>query len=231
MHSTRGLAIPASFFLLLSSTGPAWPQVKENLDLPFDALGEEEEDEDAPEIVNFYSTNLEGDGFFYVVDRSGSMVDSGELQRAKQELNKNISEFSNRVEFGIIFFATETVKFPSSGLPAQATEAMKQAAKSFVNSQDRARGSCCMTGMLEGLRLANRGKARRKVLVYLGDGGGTCGGTNEAQYLEKALSTITGQNHQRIRINTIGVVDVSSIGDNFLRRLAAANGGSYTRIH
>ena len=219
-----------ALFVALSGSVPAQAQVKENLDLPFDALGEDEDEEDAPEVVNFYNTNLEGDGFFYVVDRSGSMVDSGELQRAKQELNKNISEFSNRVEFGIIFFATETVKFPSNGQPAQASEAMKQAAKSFVNSQDRAHGSCCMTGLMAGLQLANRSKARRKVLVYLGDGGGTCGGADEAQYLQRTLSTITAQNYQRMRINTIGVVDVSSIGDSFLRRLAASNGGTYTRI-
>ena len=217
-------------FLGLLWAAPARAQVKENLDLPFDALGEDEEEEDAPEVVNFYSTNLEGDGFFYVVDRSGSMMDSGELQRAKQELNKNINDFSNRVEFGIVFFATETVKFPSNGLPAEATEPLKQAAKSFVNSQGRAHGSCPLTGLMTGLQLANRSKARRKVLVYLGDGGGTCGGADEAQYLQRTLSTITAQNYQRLRINTIGVVDVSSIGDSFLRRLAASNGGTYTRI-
>jgi Mg-chelatase subunit ChlD len=230
MSWPRWFARTAPFLLLLASTGTAWPQVKENLDLPFDALAEEEEEEDAPEVVSFYSTNLEGDGFFYVVDQSGSMLDSGELQRAKTELNKNIGEFSNRVEFGIIFFATNTVKFPGSGKPAEATEAMKQAAKGFVNAQGRGRGSCPMTGLMDGLRLANRGKARRKVLVYLGDGGGTCNGAGEADYLQKTVATITGQNYQRIKINTIGVVEVSSIGENFLRRLAASNGGSYTRI-
>jgi Mg-chelatase subunit ChlD len=225
----RLLALLAACFLLAAPL-PVRAQIKENLDLPFDALGEEEDEEDAPEVVSFYSTSLEGDGFFYVVDCSGSMLDSGELQRAKAELNKNIAEFSSRVEFAIIFFGTDTVKFPSSGQPAEANEAMKQAARSFVNAQQRMRGSCPQTGLIAGLQVANRGKARRKVIVYLGDGGGTCGGGNEAQYLEKALSTVTAQNYQRVKINTIGVLEVSTVGESFLRRLAAANGGTYTRI-
>lgn len=229
MAVTRRLVAFASFLALLASTG-APAQNKENLDLPFDALGEEEEEEEAPEVVNFYSTNLEGDGFFYVVDRSGSMQDSGELQRAKAEINKNISEFSSRVQFGIVFFDAGLMRFPGSGQPAEATEAMKQGAKGFVNAVPGGGGSCCMQGILAALQFANRAKSKRKVIVYLGDGGGTCMGADEAQYLNKAISTITGQNYQRVKINTIGVLNVTQVCENFLRRLASANGGTYTRI-
>jgi hypothetical protein len=62
---------------------------KENLDLPFDSIGESEEEEDAPEIVTFYGQQLEGDGIFYVIDRSSSMGDRGELAIAKTELARN----------------------------------------------------------------------------------------------------------------------------------------------
>ena len=107
---------------------------------------------------------------------------------------------------------------------------MKQSAKGFVNSQQAGSGSCCMQGLLAGLQFANRAKSRRKVLVYLGDGGGHCQGGDELQYLNKALTAVTSQNYQRIKINTIGILDVTSTSENFLRRLAASNGGSYTRI-
>jgi Mg-chelatase subunit ChlD len=229
MRSAPRLFALASFAAFLS-TQSGWAQIKENLDLPFDALGQEEEEEEAPEIVNFYTTNLEGDGFFYVIDRSGSMQNSGELARAKSEVSKNISEFSSRVQFGIVFFDAGILKFPSSGQPAEANEAMKQAGKGWMNSVGGGSGSCCMQGILTGLQMANRAKARRKVVVYLGDGGGTCMGADENQYLAKALGTITAQNYQRVKINTIGVLEVTQVCESFLRKVAAANGGTYTRI-
>ena len=94
--------------------------VKENLDLPFDAVGESESEEDAPEVVIFYGQQLEGDGFFYTIDRSGSMQDSGELGRAKQEVSRNVSEFSFRTQFGVVFFDSGLQRFPSSGRPVEA---------------------------------------------------------------------------------------------------------------
>jgi len=68
------------------SVGGGGGATKENLDLPFDALGEEEEEEEAPEVVTFYGTQLEGDGVFYCIDRSGSMQDSGELKGPQHAL-------------------------------------------------------------------------------------------------------------------------------------------------
>src|SRR5262245_35897717 len=94
-------------------------QVKENLDLPFDALGEDDAEEEAPEVVSFYNLHLEGEGFFYVIDKSGSM-DRLELPRAKQEVIKNIREFSDRVYFGIVFFDKDVTSFPAAARPAKA---------------------------------------------------------------------------------------------------------------
>jgi Mg-chelatase subunit ChlD len=205
-------------------------QIKENLDLPFDALGADEEEEDAPEVINFYTVTLEGEGFFYVIDHSGSMMDSGELHRAKQEVLKNLNEFSERVQFGVVFFAGAATKFPTNGRPADADNANKQSARSFIQSVQRANGSCPLQGLQAGLLMANQARSPRKVVVYVGDGGGTCEGVDEAQYLEKTLSQVTSSNFQRVKINTIGVLDISKIGEQFLRKLASANGGTYTRI-
>ena len=104
---------------------------KENLDLPYDAIGANDDDEDAPEVVVFYGTSLEGDGFFYIIDRSGSMQDSGELQIAKREVIKNIGEFSDRVEFGIFFFDKTLLSYPPNGQPAEATPAGKSSGISY----------------------------------------------------------------------------------------------------
>ena len=202
---------------------------KENLDLPFDAQGESEEEEDAPEIVTFYGQQLEGDGIFYAVDRSGSMQDSGELAIAKREITRNVQEFSDRVQFGIVFFDANVNKFPSSGQPAEANPGMKSSAASFIQSMPGGSGSCCQQGIAAALQMANMASAKRKVIVYLGDGGGTCHGADEATYLRTALGTITAQNYQRAQINCIGILSPGQRNEDFMRQLSASNGGTYTR--
>jgi len=206
-------------------------QIKENLDLPLDAGGGDgAPDEDPPEVVEFYSLPLEGDAFFYVIDRSSSMLELGELQRAKQEVLKNLAEFSEKVQFGIFFFDAGFLKFPESGKPADATPEMKQSAKRFIQSTPGGAGTCGLQPLLSALQMANLAKSRRKVLVYLSDGAGTCQGAVEAEYLEKMFLQVTSQNFQRVKINTIGVIDLTELGERFMRRLASANGGTYTRI-
>jgi len=234
MRSTlRTLSLYSSAVLLLAlspAENYAQSGIKENLDLPFDALGENEEEEDAPEIVNFYTVTLEGDGFFYIIDRSGSMRDSGELDRAKAEVKKNINEFSDRVQFGIFFFDANMTKFPSNGQPATADQAMKQSAKAYVDGTPGGAGTCGLKAIQAALQMANQAKSHRKVIVYLSDGGGHCMGAEEAQYLNKVLSTVASINFQRLKINTIGVLNLSALGEQFMRKLASMNGGTYTKI-
>jgi Mg-chelatase subunit ChlD len=205
-------------------------EIKENLDLPYDAIGDSEEDETAPETVLFYGLTLEGDGFFYTVDKSGSMA-QGELPIAKKEIIRNITEFSERTQFAVNFFDTNVVKFPAGTAPVEATASHKQAAISFINGVESGHGSCCQKGLLEALRFANTCSARRKVIVYVGDGGGTCSGANEADYLKQTLLTVKTNNYQHVTINTIGVLELPPLNERFLRDLAAQNGGTYRRIH
>jgi len=80
------------------------------------------------------------------------------------------------------------------------------------------------------MKMASQARSARKVIVYLSDGGGTCMGADEAAYLKQTLAKVTAQNYQRIRIHTIGVLDLSPLGEDFMRKLASANGGTYTRI-
>lgn len=207
--------------------------LKENLDLPLDAIGEVGEEEEAPEVVNFYGQNLEGDGFFYSIDASGSMRDSQELTKAKQEITRNVSEFSEKTEFGIVLFWSTITKYPTSGRPVAANAGSKQAAISWLAGQQGGTGSCMMEGLREALQMANMSAAKRKVVVYVGDGGGTCNGSNEQDYLRKMVSTITAQNYQRAQVNTIGVMMGTSrqMQESFMKQLSAANNGTYRRIY
>ena len=197
--------------------------LKQNLDLPFNG-GLVESDR-----IRFYGSEYELDGIFYVIDHSSSMS-QGELPVAKREVIRNIQELSHQTEIGIVFFDRNITKFPASGRPAYATAAIKAAAISYVNSIPGGGGSCCQQGLMEGLLFANLSTADRKVLLYVGDGGGHCNGANQTTYLQQTLGVVKGQNFQRAQINAIGVVDVSNVGDDFLRSLATGNGGTYVKI-
>ena len=214
----------------LSGTTATSNANKENLDLPYDAAGTPEEDEDPPEIVTFYGQQMEGDGIFYVIDKSSTMHDEGELEIAKREVIRNIREFSARAQFAIVFFSDDVIKFPASGMPAEASPAMKAAAISFVQAVVYKIWTCPQQGLSQGLRFANMATSKRKVLIYVGDGGGTCQGADEATYLRQTLGCITSMNFQRVQINCIGVLNPTPLGVDFMKRLSAANGGTYTRI-
>jgi hypothetical protein len=206
-------------------------QPKESLDLPYHAIGDSQDEEDAPETVFFYGLTMEGDGFFYTVDKSGSMA-QGELPIAKREISRNISEFSEKTQFAVNFFATNVDKFPAGLQPVDASPGQKQSALAFINSVQTASGSCCQKGILEALRYANTSAVRRKVVVYVGDGGGTCGG-DEDQYHQQTLQAVQAANYQRVTINTIGVLmhTQQAKHEQFLKTLAAQHGGTYRRIN
>ena len=205
-------------------------QSKENLDLPYDAIGEDEEEEDAPEIIEFYGQNFEGDGYFYTIDRSTSMQNSGELEIAKREVTRNISEFSSRVEFAVVFFDENVKKYPESGQPMKADAGKKQGAVGWVQGMVGGRGSCSQQGLVAAIEFANKSSARRKTVIYVGDGGGTCKGADEATYLNQTLGVVSQRNYQRASINCIGVLDIPDRNRRFMQNLSRSNNGTYTEI-
>lgn len=198
--------------------------LKENLDLPVDIIGGG---------VNFYGQGHEGDGFFFAVSRSGSMQDRGELHCAKVEISRSISEFLPKTQFAVVFFDAAIKKFPANGRPADANPSMKEAALSWIANMRGGSGSCIMEGLREALQYANLATAKRKVIVYYGDGGGTCHGSNERTYLQTMVTTITAQNYQRARIDVIAVLmgGQRQLQESFLKALTAANGGTYREIN
>ena len=103
-------------------------------------------------------------------------------------------------------------------------------AGTFVESIDWGQGSCCHVGLLAGLECANQSEAQRKVLIYVGNGGGTCTGSDEPEYLEETLAAVTSLNTHGVEIHCIGIVSPSTQGRHFMHRLAWDNGGSYTEI-
>jgi hypothetical protein len=178
----------------------------------------------------FYAQWFDADGIFFVVDRSGSMQESGELERAKSEILKVIRGAPPETRFGIVFFDRGVSLFPGSGIAAEATPEMKDSASAFVQSVTGGAGSCVEAGLLAAVGLAWSVGAPQSAVIYVGDGGGTCRGLEESGYLSRTLETVTEANDGLARIHTIGVLDFTSPGHRFLQDLAARNRGTFTRI-
>jgi len=223
----------AAAFLVLTPS-PSYAQEggggfnKLNLDLPFDAGGTQEEEEEAPEIVVFYGQQYEGDGIFFSCDKSGSMNEGNKFKKLQQEVIKNISQFSERVEFGICFFDAGLSKFPTSGQPAKASAAMKAAGSAYVMSTAPGHGTCSKPALITCLQFANQSSAKRKVIIHLSDGFNYCGGADEATYSRECLNEVSQRNTCRAHVNTIGFG--ASVNEQFMKALAAQNSGSYSRV-
>lgn len=143
---------------------------------------------------------------------------------------KNITEFSGAVQFAIVFFDANVVKFPSSGWPANANPALKAAAISMVMSTQPGSGTCGKPALITTLAYANRSTSRLRIIIYLSDGYNTCPGHNPAQYSEEMLKEVAAHNHQRVQINTVCIGPYQAADEEFMQKLAAQNGGRYTRL-
>jgi hypothetical protein len=87
-----------------------------------------------------------------------------------------------------------------------------------------------MQGMTTGLQFANKASSQRRVVIYVGDGGGTCKGADEGQYHKQTLSIVKGQNYNKAQVNCIGVLQVGSSQRQFLQSMARMNNGTYSEI-
>ncbi len=204
------------------------PAVKANLDLPFDAVGDEIDDEEPLESIVFYNQVYEGDGFFFCLDRSSSTA-QGELALEKREAIRVLSEFSEKVTFGVVFYDAEVMKFPSSSIPVEANSNMKSTATAFITSIQPGKGTCVAKGLTECLNFANQSPARRNQIILLTDGYTTCPGFDAEEYARRTLAEITARNYKRHAIHTICVGN--EVNEVFPKTLAAMNNGTYKRLN
>jgi hypothetical protein len=99
----------------------------------------------------------------------------------------------------------------------------------MVMSTATGSGTCSKAALVQALMYTNQSTGKRKSIVYLADGHNTCNGMDEVQYSKSLMAEVTARNTQRAHINTF-CIGSDWIDENFMRNLAAANQGTYTRI-
>jgi hypothetical protein len=201
---------------------------KRPLDLPSGGNGEEEDEEDIPEQIHYYGTEIEGDGFFWCLDRSCSMGDSGEFEILKAETVQAIQQLSLRTEFAVVFYSSNLTVWPMSEMPARATPSNKSAATAWVQTTPYQGTTCMTSGAVKTIEIANRSDKRRRQILMLGDGEPYCPGSGDSA--SSVLSEIATANYERVVINTFYISEDSG-GVQLFQDIAAQNGGTFTLVY
>jgi Mg-chelatase subunit ChlD len=215
-----GMVFGVSSWIVAQSDSGA--VAKRPLDLPSGGAGDDDDEEDSPEAITFYGTEYEGDGFFWCLDKSGSMVWGGRINILKQEMSAAIGSLTSRAEFGLVAFSTNFITWQQR--PVKASTAMKASATGWVNTISAAGWTCLLEAGIKTVDIANQSPKQKKQIIILSDGVPTCFGQDTSA---QCLSGITGANWQRIPVNTI-YISTDAAGISFMQQLAAANGGIFS---
>ena len=191
------------------------------LDLPSGGAGDGDEEEDAPETINFWGGEYEGDAFFWCLDKSGSMDWGGAMEDLKQEVTASVNSLSPEAEFSLVSFSSNTVTW--SPQPKRATSANKAAAIAWVNTLVPDGWTCLSPAAITTLQICNQSSKPSRQMIILSDGVPTCDSVDTSN---TALSEITSANCQQVPIHTIYINDDSE-GISFMQLLAAQNFGTF----
>lgn len=217
--------------LFAGTSAPPAPYPRCGVDPTEDSLGCDGTELCSQAALSFYGLPIDADGVFLVVDASGSMQDSGELSIARRQALELTMRWVPETQFGFVFFDQYLVKFPASGVPAQASDPdALLSSRAFLEGVRGGVGTCGDAALRAALELASQSAAARKVLYYVSDGSGLCPGTDEAFYLDRTLSNVQQANTGGVIIHTIGVLQIPLVNLKFLEDLARQNGGTFTRV-
>jgi len=182
------------------------------LDLPaHDADGD---DETAPlAAIPFYGEAIEGDAFFWCLDRSCSMGWDGDLDRLKLELRAAIEALPERCELGLVAFAGGFEAWKPA--PVAATPENRAAAIAWVDALRAEGGSILERAAVATVQLSRLSAGARKRIIIV---------TGHLQDRSEALARITGANLESTPID--GILTEPFLEEmSLLEKLAAMNGG------
>ncbi len=152
----------------------------------------------------------------FVLDTSGSMSESGKMDKARSALLHGIRILRPQDRFNVISFAGEE-RAMESGMIAADDQGRKRG-ETFVQALRPVGGTNINQALLTAMQQFQTGN-RPKILIFMTDGLPTVGETNAARIVENSRAAKT----PGLRIFTFGVgYDVNT---TLLDKLAAENGG------
>ena len=216
-----------SVLLSLSTAGGAWliaasdgKPVNRPLDLPNGGKGYEEEEEEVPETITFYGQSYEGDGFFFCLDKSGSMTIGDSISEMKSEVTDAISGLTEQSEFALVAFSTGWISWKPR--PHVGTTANRTLSTAWVQSLEAGGQTYLATACIETIRLCNMSDKEHKQIIVLSDGEPNNPGP------AGTLSSVTSANWRCTPIHTV-YLGSQMAARQFMQQLAAMNHGEFSR--
>lgn len=190
------------------------------LDLPSGGKGKAEEEEDAPETIQFFGAFYEGDGFFFLLDKSGSMVGL-KMTLLKAEVSSALSELSDESDFGIVAFSGDVQAY--SPLPVAATGSEVSSAHAWVELLVPYGPTQMLGGAAELLSIAALSPHANRSVIVVGDGLPNGPGP------EETLAGIVQLNIEGLPFHTL-LLGNQENAVQFMSDLAEATGGTFRII-
>lgn len=232
-------------FLLVALNGPTTSSgiegggdlgLKTNLDLPYNAGGDTEEEEDAPEIITFYGGVYEANAVVFCLDESGSMKKNNRWTLQRREVTRAVSELSPEAEMGLVFYSREISAFRDTLVKAMANN--KAAAIAFMNRRQPDGGTCIAQGVIKSLRMLQSSQSKYRSVIVAGDGKpsenclGSVGSRGDPRFYRRLLQQTARANPgMQIRVHTIFVGTASdSDAINFMKSLAQLHNGTFRAV-
>lgn len=207
---------------LMLFAGVGWTESRgelQALDLPSGhAVAESEDEENTSEAILFFGQEFEGQAFFFLLDKSGSMAGS-KMASLKHELTHSIQSLSRTSEFGIVAFSTGTSTY--SPTPKKATQQRKASAIAWVEALQPYGATFMLDGATALLPIAALSRKNNKVVIAVGDGLPNGPGADDT------LLGIVAANWEYLPFNTI-LFGTQQAATDFMSELAEVTGGSFS---
>lgn len=168
--------------------------------------------------TTFFDIAAKGQRFVYVLDRSGSMFDHGAIRVAKEELVVSLAALEQTQQFQVLFYNQALLELTGNGDRPQmqwATDINRTLARQFISSVQPDGGTDHMPALKKALRY------QPEHLFFLTD-------ADQPILSARELNEIKTANNGRSAIHCVEFgkgPELSS--DNFLKKLARENGGTY----
>ncbi|MCI0650322.1 MAG: hypothetical protein L0Z55_00415 [Planctomycetes bacterium] len=197
---------------------------KRPLDLPSGGAGDDGGEEDAPEVIQFWGTEYEGEAFFWLMDRSGSMLWDGKMEILKAEMKDAIAQLSARTEFGMVSFADNFTLFKHD--PVKATVSNRLAATYWIEGMVALGWTCMAPAAVETIELSNKCQKRHKTIIFVGDGVPMC---DYVDTTAQVLNDIAVANYKHTKISTV-YISSDQFGIDLFTEIAETYGGTFTNV-
>ena len=168
--------------------------------------------------TTFFDIAAKGNRFIYVVDRSGSMYDHGAIRVAKEELVVSLAALEQTHQFQVLFYNQKLLEMSGNDDRPQmqwATDINRTLARNFISSVQPDGGTDHMPALKKALRY------QTDHLFFLTD-------ADQPALSAREINEIKTLNAGRTKIHCVEFGKGPELsGDNFLKKLARDNGGTY----